>query len=189
MKTLISAPAFEPITLAEAKLFCRVDGSDDDTVLTLLITAARRRAEFLTGRQLITQTWRIDGDSFPSHYISLDIAPVLSLVSIQYYDVNNALQTLSGATLIPHEVSPRVYPPAAGWPVTYDRPDAVKITVTAGYGPAATDVPAEIRAWLQLRIATAYENRQAVMVGNGAVLELPDSFVDGLLDQERIRRM
>ena len=56
---LIQAPSVEPILLAEAKQHCRIDISDDDALVSLLITAARQYAEQLTARSFITQQWPI----------------------------------------------------------------------------------------------------------------------------------
>jgi len=40
--TLIAGPGEEPVTLAEAKAFCRVDGSDEDALVSALIAAPAR---------------------------------------------------------------------------------------------------------------------------------------------------
>ncbi len=64
---LVSAPAVEPITLAQAKEWLRVDAGDSsqDSTLSDLITGAREVAELKTGRQLITATWNQTLDRFP----------------------------------------------------------------------------------------------------------------------------
>ena len=58
--TLIAGPGEEPVTLAEAKAWCRIDGADDDALLAALIAAARLQVESLTGRALMTQSLAAD---------------------------------------------------------------------------------------------------------------------------------
>ena len=55
---LIQAPVVEPVSLADAKLYLRVDTSDEDTLIGTLIAAARHCVEAATARQLIDQVWR-----------------------------------------------------------------------------------------------------------------------------------
>ena len=56
---LLTAPAIEPLSLAEAKAFLRVETSDDDEVIGALIAGSRIHVEAQTRRALITQSWRI----------------------------------------------------------------------------------------------------------------------------------
>ena len=56
---LLTAPAAEPLSVAEAKAFLRVEHDDDDAMIASLIAAARNHVEALTRCGLITQTWRI----------------------------------------------------------------------------------------------------------------------------------
>ena len=56
--TILTAPTVEPVSLAEAKLHCRVDTTDENTLLSALIVAAREYVEQVTGRALITRTYR-----------------------------------------------------------------------------------------------------------------------------------
>lgn len=61
---LVTAPAIEPITVAEVKNALRIDHTEDDTLIGFLITAARTSAEAYTRRAFITQTWKMFMDSF-----------------------------------------------------------------------------------------------------------------------------
>jgi len=56
----------EPIQLAEAKAQARVEFADDDALIAALIAAARKYAETRLRSALITQTWTLMLDSFPS---------------------------------------------------------------------------------------------------------------------------
>ncbi len=70
------------------------------------------------------------------------------------------------------------------WPDTQaDAINAVRVRFTAGYGAAAA-VPANIKQWMLLQIAAAYRNREAFAAGI-TVADLPNRWVDGLLDSER----
>ena len=63
--SLVTGPASEPVTLAEAKLHLRVDYSDDDALISSLITAARRLCETSVKSTFITQTFDVVEDVFP----------------------------------------------------------------------------------------------------------------------------
>lgn len=184
---LTSAPAAEPISLAEAKLHCRVDGSDDDTLLTALIVAARELAEQQTGRALVTQTWKQTFDAFPLAAIALERPPLQSVTSVKYYDPAGVQQTLDAGAYTVHTSSQLGFiAPAAGtcWPSTQDRDEAVEVVFVAGYGTAAA-VPQAIKQWMHLQIGHWEKNRESVNVGN-IVNEMP--YVGALLDPYRILR-
>lgn len=119
-----TAPAYEPISLVQAKQWLRIDSADEDVLLTALIEAARTYVETFTGRALITQQWELSLDAFPgndrlydlhpsypppnadryylrhrlpddSDTIRLPRAPLASVESVKYYDPTGALQTLA----------------------------------------------------------------------------------------------
>lgn len=185
--TLTSAPAAEPLTLAEAKLHCRVDGTDDDTLITALIVAARRLAEQQTGRALMTQSWKQTFDAFPAAAIALDLPPLVSVQSVKYYDGDGNLQTLATTAYTVHTSAQiGLIAPAYGttWPATQARLEAVEVAFTAGYGAAAA-VPQEVKQWMLLQVGHWYANRESVNVGN-IVNEMP--YVGVLLDPYRVLR-
>lgn len=60
--TLVTAPAVEPVTLAELKLFLRVDNTDEDAEVSQIGVDAREYVEQRANEALITQTWRASID-------------------------------------------------------------------------------------------------------------------------------
>ena len=187
MATVIeSAPAVEPVSLAEAKSHLRVDISDDDTYITALIVAARMRAEAEQNRALITQTWDLYRDYFPSNAycpILIPLPPTQSISYIKYYDTGGTLQTWDDANYQTDtgSVLARILPePSGSWPTTEtDRMNAVNVQFIAGYGDASTDVPQETIAAILLIVGTLYENREDVVVGT-IVSRFPNYIYDML---------
>jgi uncharacterized phiE125 gp8 family phage protein len=186
---LITPPAAEPLTLAEAKLHLRVDHSADDDLITALIQAAREGAEHLTGRSLITQTWERVLDAFPGAEIELGRPPVASVVSVVYIDGAGNQQTMDAADYSLDNSTPNgwVLPSDAldVWPITYDTANAVRVQFTTGYGASGAAVPAAIRSWMKLRIGTLYKLREEIVAGV-SVADLPGGFAERLLDPYRI---
>ena len=188
---LITPPALEPVSLTEAKLHLRVDGSDEDDLITALIVAARQAAEHQLDRALVTQTWERRFDAFPAAELELGMPPVQSITSVTYYDADEVLQTMDAAdyALDAYRL-PGWAVPAYGttWPSTLDTPNAVRVRFVAGYGDTASDVPEAIRQWMLMRIGTLYKHREQVVAGM-SVAELPGAFVDRLLDPYRVHAL
>jgi len=196
---LVTPPAGEPVSLAEAKQHLRVDGGDDDLLIGSLITAARQAAETKTGRQLITARWKLVLDAFPGpslmqsatgasfslpgHAILLAKCPVQSVVSIEYMDMNGATQVMPADDyVLDVACEPARITPVFGktWPPTLPQMGAVSVTFDAGYG-AASAVPEGLKSWIKLRVGSLYGHREEMSVlSRGRIDPLP--FVDGLLD-------
>lgn len=70
-----SGDVTEPVTLAEAKLWCKIDLSDDDSVITALITAARQQLEAYTNTGFISRTVIAQIDN-PNGSFTLPYGPV-----------------------------------------------------------------------------------------------------------------
>jgi uncharacterized phiE125 gp8 family phage protein len=182
---LITAPSTYPVTLAEAKLHCRVDASDEDALITALITAATEMAEQATGRAIMPQTWELTLDAFPDAF-ELTRIPVASVTSLKYWDTDGVQQTLdagqyalnnaddfAAATVAP------VY--GATWPATRGQINAVAVRYVAGYADAAA-VPDSIKSWIKLQVGAMFENREA----EGAVQTYALGFADRLLDRYKV---
>jgi len=175
--TLITAPLGEPVTIEDARLHCRIDGSQDDEVLRALVAAARQYVEGYTGRALVNQTWELRFDQFPL-YIDLPKAPLASVTSITYIDIEGNTQTLASSAYQVVASSGDFSQPGRifqaynqTWPSSRGHIDDVRVRYVAGYG-TPDDVPYAIKAAIKLMTAHLYENREATVVGTIAA-EMP----------------
>ncbi|HEY8595633.1 MAG TPA: head-tail connector protein [Devosiaceae bacterium] len=172
---LLAGPSGEPVTLAEAKAFLRVDGSDEDSLVTTLIAAARIHIESVTNRALLTQQWRLTLDAWPaSRIVHLPVGPLVSVDAITAHDLEGTPVPVPLAQFQPETgaMPARLFLPAAvaGMPVLRTSA-AIEIDYTAGYGGDSADVPADLRQALLGLVAYWFEHRDAVvMAGSGAVV-------------------
>ncbi|MFQ5625593.1 MAG: head-tail connector protein [Methyloligellaceae bacterium] len=168
---LKTAPAAEPLTVAEAKSHMRIDTADEDTLLGFYIEAARREVEKISGRDLITQTWQLKLNGFPgaAGEILLQRAPFSSLTSITYTDEDGNPQTMSSSN---YEVDSsnhfaRVKPiDGEIWPTTATNTyNVVVIEFVTGFGSVGSDVPETYRHAMRLLLSHWNENREATVRG------------------------
>jgi uncharacterized phiE125 gp8 family phage protein len=155
-----TAPAEEPVTLEEAKLFLRVDGSDEDALITSLITVARQVCEAYAGLSFITQTRSVKLDRF-SGDLALPYGPVdPDSIEVEYIDSDDADQTLDPASYYIDVQSglAKLRVNSDGWPGTNRTLNNVVVTYDAGYENAAA-VPEVIKLAIKKRIAFDYEKR------------------------------
>lgn len=92
---LLTAPTVEPLSLAEAKAFLRIEHNDDDDVIGALIASARIHVEAQTRRALITQHWRLVLDAWPADgRLKVLPAPLAALDAVRVYDDNGSAGAL-----------------------------------------------------------------------------------------------
>lgn len=145
----LSGPDAEPVTLADAKLSAKVDGSDQDALISGLIVAARRQAEHETGRLFGEQTWRVELVDWPAPTDELPVNGPTA-VKTSYWDgaAWSAPTVLDAAYWAPEGRGTVIAAPGAGtWPTLGARPvgSRVRIEITAG-GPADEQVRLYIKA-------------------------------------------
>lgn len=175
---VITPPSVEPITLEEAKVHLRVDGTEEDALIQFLITAARQLAEQWLRRALITQELRA----------TLDIPrPITGPLSGSVGRVKKVLEIprppLQAVTIVEVETSPGTWealsstdyvvdldaepatikPVSGGW---YGR--RVRVTYTAGYGNDGAAVPAPIKQGMLLLIGDWYQYREQTIIEDTA---------------------
>lgn len=167
---LVTAAAVPVVTWDEANTHLRLDGdtSQQTYVETLVAAATAHLAGYsgVLGRCLVNETWRQDFSDWPaSGVLRLPFTDVSS-VTVKYYDADNAEQTVSSSlyeTLEDARGSYIRFLDGFTSPTVYDdRSDGVQVTLVAGFGAAAANVPAALRAAVLLLTAHWYENREAV---------------------------
>ncbi|MGW8180403.1 MAG: head-tail connector protein [bacterium] len=157
-RTLVTAPTEHPLSLSDLKEHLRVDGSDSDSELVSLLDEATNYVESMTGRRMITQTWKLVMDGFKDSVV-LPYPPLQSVSSITYQDASDATQTLASTnyTVDTDSEPARVAQSATGtYPSTYDDLNAVTITFVCGYG-GREDVPEELKRAIKLYAQWAYD--------------------------------
>ena len=211
LNKLKTAPATEPLTLAEVRAWLGItQGSDNarDAMITANIVAARNWAEIYTRKAFITQTWLHYRDSFvnytsqggldlfkfydsqklsgpvagyPQEKIYL-LGPLQSVTSVKYYDTNGALQTVDPSIYFVDTANDTiVLNPNKSWPVTYARDNSVIIEYISGY----TSVPEDIKTAIKFLVGH-WENYQRSVEGS-SITTVPYA-VKQLLDNYRDMR-
>jgi uncharacterized phiE125 gp8 family phage protein len=169
--TVITPASLKALTVQEVKDYLRVDSSDEDTLLGVLIDAATQVGEHYLGRFLLTTVVEEFYDFFPVYQTGVDPfrgdrnivylsrGPVQSITSLKYIDGNGDEQTVSTDDYRSDLVSePARIMPEHGWKGTKDTVNAVIVRYTCGY-TQASDVPANIKVALLLIIGEMYEKR------------------------------
>jgi len=205
---LITEPAAEPITLAEAKSHLRITEADEDALIETWIKAAREYCEGYQNRAYITQTWELALDRFPGEglrpyslsqilitdsvgtserIIRVPLPPLQSVTSIKYYDTEGTEKEFSSDD---YEVDTYNQPGrislgyGKSWPSETLRPvNGVIIEFKAGYGDTADTVPAKVKQAIKVLIGELYEHREVTDVKE--LKEVPFA-VKALLGLERI---
>lgn len=156
------APAVEPITSSEVKLWAKIETSADDTLITNIIQAARENAENFLNYKLISQTVAEYFTEFPESRgeLLLRFPLVSSITSAAYVDTAGANQTFSSYNADLSGLPARLWPNTqTEWPGTKEQLKAVTITYVCGYANAAA-VPQAIKTAILLTIAKWYDNRE-----------------------------
>ena len=159
---LVTPPAVEPVSLAEAKAHLRITHGDEDAIISTLIIAARRHAEAHTGLALVSQQWRHYRDDWPDDgTVALPLAPLLSIDEVAVYGDDDVKAVVDPAHYYADAASrpPRLLLRGSR---VWARPgrigNGVAILLTVGFGAAAA-VPAELRQAVLQLVAHWYEHR------------------------------
>lgn len=185
---LVTPPSEVPVSVAEIKEQSLVDHDDQDGKIDLLIAAAVSHLDGWTGtlgRALCEQTWRQDYDDFAS-CLRLPLGPVVSVEAVTYIDTDGIEQTVDEAdyTLRTDSLGSYVeFGCEYSFPSLNSANAAVSVEFVAGYPvtDGAWTGPAAIKHAIMLLVAHWFENREAVLTGQGAAATTLPLGVDALL--------
>ena len=160
----------EPLTYSEVKDWLRLNDDTEQTLVTTLITVAREIVEGQTWRPVTEQVYRMyfDKSELDTMVTLINKAPLISIDSVKYYDVNDVEQTLAAT-----EYEYDLYANPARFrlksvPSCYDKMNTLYIEFTCGY----TTIPEDLKQAFRMIIGHLYENRQDVVTGT-QVNEIP----------------
>lgn len=135
---LVTPPLYYPITLDEAKKHLRVDHTDDDAYIQGLIAAITGEVERITGRRLVTQTYKLYLEKWPIGDIILPFGQLQSITHVKYKDTGGTQSTWdSDEYIVQTETDPGRIMPTYGntYPSTSLYPSApIEIQFVCGFG-------------------------------------------------------
>lgn len=179
---LVTPPAQRIVSLAEAKAHCRVDHAEDDGLLSAAILAAEAHLDGwagVLGRCLVSQEWRQLWRGFPAGPLLPLPFPNVTTAAVTYVDPAGAEQTLSASAyhlITTPQAAALELADGLSWPDVAARPDAVRVTFTAGYDADPARVPAPIRSAALLIVGDLHRTREGQvsdrMKDNPAVMML-----------------
>ena len=91
----LTTPTDMAITLEEARLFLRVEYTDDDELITSMVKGATVVAQAFINQQITECQYALALSSFQKE-VSL-LSPVKTIDSVKYYDTTNTLQTIDAS--------------------------------------------------------------------------------------------
>jgi hypothetical protein len=210
---LVTDAGNEPVSVTEAKEYCRVDLGDDDALIQRLVSAARRRVEKETGLALTTQTWVAVFDGWtgvdkgardrlgdwwdgvkegpisaivPDGAFLIDKRPFSAVTSIKTLDAYGVLATVDAAiyfTQISDWRGRIMLKLGQTWPTTTLAPMG-GIEITFTTG--FSSVPDDLRTAIMMLTKHWFDNREPA--ADGSVAKLPNH-VDSIMSAWRPMRL
>ncbi|MBL0941576.1 MAG: phage head-tail connector protein [Alphaproteobacteria bacterium] len=166
---LITPPGGEPVSVEEAKRYLRVEADEDQEIIANLITTARLAVESYTGRNLMTQTWRLT-----LHQTN----PALSACLISPFNRRKATIKLPGNPFICLQGHPKLVSQSAEWEIkdyhvvkglsqallglhglSLNETQSLQVDFRCGYGDSPEEVPLTFRQAILMLVAELYDNR------------------------------
>jgi len=165
--------AIEPVSSTEAKLFCKVTGSTEDTLFVILIKSAREALEKFTsssfGEKTLHATWmQMPADQL----LEIPYGPVISIDAVYRIDEEGTETALVLNTdYWVYGDQDAVVKVSTLWLSGLKSTASLRVEYTAGYGHANTEtLPSALKQAILKQIVTDYEMREDISTEGGTVL-------------------
>ena len=163
----------EPVSVAEAKLYCKVQDTADDALFPVLITSARRMLEKYTMTSFAEKTLHATWVEVPrTNYVELPYGPVISIDHIYRIDhEGNEEELVLNSDYYVMGDQDAIIKITSYWSSGMVYVNSIRVEYKAGYGNAATeDLPEELKLAILKQVATDYELRENIVAGVTTVL-------------------
>ncbi len=159
----LATPVLEPIDLAYAKLFMRVDGTAEDALIETLIKTTRHQVENSIGRTLIRRSY-IYRTSVPhDRRLCLPRPPLVSVSRVTLVAENDqAIDIPQGDYSVSTKKQPGEIRLNSGkkWTDYLAEFSVLEVEFEAGYGDTPDDIPLPLRQAIVLLLTHAFEFRE-----------------------------
>lgn len=151
-----SNPTAEPLTLATVKAFLKVEHTEDDTIISDLISQKREYIETFLDRTLMVRSIEMAYPSVQRIY-RVPVVPIIEVQAVKYStDDSDEVDVVDSAVNLRSRQACIIIDPSA-YPDRIDDTDIV-ITLNTGYTDVE-QIPKPIINALMLLVADAYECR------------------------------
>ena len=163
----------EPVSVAEAKLYCKVQDTADDALFPVLITSARRMLEKYTMTSFAEKTLHATWVEVPrTNYVELPYGPIISIDKMYRIDHEGTEEelTLNSDYYVMGDQD-AIVKITTYWSSGKVYVNSIRAEYKAGYGNAATeDLPGDLILAILKQVATDYELRENITTGGLTVL-------------------
>lgn len=185
MRVLVTTPPAAPVvSLDAAKAHLEIQSGDWDAMIELKLAAAIKHLDGPAGwlgRALGQQTLELRADLFDDCTIDLPFAPVVSVLSLTYLDLNGVEQLLDPSL---YEVRDATILPAwqRAWPAFRHTGEGVRVRYVAGY----QQLPEPIAAAILLMVGDLFRFRMTATVEGKSAPVPMSATVENLLNPFRL---
>lgn len=179
----ITAPSVSsPVTLAEQKVFSRINGTIEDTLIQMLIDSATTICEQYIRAGILTRNWEQSEDNFCWSWDSFPIAlrklfgseygfeikntQVSAIIALKMYDIND-VETIISNTLYrldranSNQPARIIFKNGSSVGINTRQFTQYKLEYTAGYANAGA-TPAQLKLAIMMTAHNWYENRETI---------------------------